>query len=205
LQGDHGHAAEPRYVYLLGSQVAWLAKETERRMPLTGCTIRVLAVLAILTISCGGCTSHWPPAVETKAEIESLPTSQPDIRAIGIGDQELQLIAERFPRLNYLYLNSRSKISDRGISHLAKSSKLRQIVVQDGERISDRGIAVLSELPSLRELIITNAPSVTDVSLVALGKKKEMKILYFFKCPALSDSAKAELKRALPNCDAHFE
>jgi hypothetical protein len=169
--------------------------------------LRGLVLLAILTfdVGCGVGASHWPPAVGSKAEIESLPNSQPDIRGIGIGDQELQLIAQRFPRLNYLYLNPSSKISDQGVSYLAKSSKLHQLVIEDGSRISDRGIAVLAGLPSLRELIITNVPSITDSSLKVLGKKKDMKILYFYKCPGLSDSAKSELRRSVPNCQVHFE
>jgi len=170
-------------------------------------TLRGLVLLVNLTsgVGCGVGASHWPPAVGSKTEIESLPISQPDIRGIGIGDQELQLIAQRFPRLNYLYLNSSSKISDQGVSSLAKSSKLHQLVIEDGSRISDRGIAVLTGLPSLRELIIKNAPSITDASLEILGKKQELKVLRLEKCPGLSDSAKLDLKRSVPNCQVLFE
>lgn len=170
-------------------------------------TLRGLVLLVILTsgVGCGVGASHWPPAVGSKTEIESLPISQPDIRGIGIGDRELQLIAQRFPRLNYLFLNSGSKISDQGLSSLAKSSRLHQLVILDGSRISDRGIAVLAGLPSLRELIIRNAPSITDASLVILGKKKELELLNLEKCPELSDSAKSDLKRSLPNCQVLFE
>ena len=167
--------------------------------------ILIQTMVLIFSLGCGFGTSYWPPAVTSKADIEKLPTSQRDIRGIGIGDQDLQLIADRFPNLDYLFLNSNSSVSDQGITRLSKLSKLHQVVIEDGSHLSDQSVVVLAELPSLHQLIITNSPQLTDASLSVLGNKKQLKILYMFKCPSLTNRGKSELKNALPKCEILFQ
>ena len=162
-------------------------------------TVALVAIFGCM----GG--SHWPPAVSTKAQIEKLPESQQDIRGIAIRDQELQLIATRFSHLDYLFVSSYAEISDEGVSHLSRLSKLRQVVFEDGSHLSDRSVQVFAGLPCLRELMVTNAPQLTDTSLELLGNKKEMKLLYLSKCSKISDPAKAALKKSLPGCKITIE
>jgi hypothetical protein len=94
----------------------------------------LLAVVAVAGCAIG--VPYWPPAVSSKTEIESLPTSQRDLRGIGIGDQELQVIADRFPQLDYLFFNAESRVSDQGVAWLAKATNLYEVVIENGERVS---------------------------------------------------------------------
>ncbi|WIL19439.1 hypothetical protein [Geothrix sp.] len=164
---------------------------------------RLLPITAALAFS--SCfTGSWPPAVSTKAQIEKLPVTQQDIRAIHIHDQELRLIAERFPDLDYLFVSPYADISDEGISYLSKLPKLRQVVIDNGSRLSDQSIRVLSALPSLRELMLSNAPRLSDTSLDLLSQRKKLTYLYLPQSKQFSESAKATIKKSLPGCKIDF-
>lgn len=162
------------------------------------------ALVLSLVVSIGMACSRWPPAVQSVAQIESLPISQSDIRGIGIGDHELQLIADRFQGLNYLYLNSSSHVSDFGISKLSKSAKLHQVVIENGQNLTDQSIAVLAGLPAIHELIITGAPRLTDASFTYLGRNSNLDLIHLLNCPQLSPAAKSKFIAAHPKCQILF-
>lgn len=166
--------------------------------------IKLLAPILVWAIGFNAGCSRWPPAVKSKAEIEALPVSQPEIRGIGIGDQELQIIADRFQDLDYLYLNSTSRVSDLGVSRLSKLVKLHQVIIEDGQYLTDQSISVLAGLPSIEELIVTNGPLLTDTSLVHLGRNPRLGLIHLQNCPKLSNSAKAAFLAAHPKCQIIF-
>lgn len=179
-------------------------------MPPGGTTIvrsLLVAALFVGAAVAAGCApvSHWPPAVTSVNDIEELPTTQSDIRGIGIGDAEIERIAERFPQLKYLFLNSTSQITDRGVISVSKMEHVRQIVINDGSGISDRAMTVLASMPSLVELIIDNGVGLTDASLDAFAKKKNLQLLYLNGCSQLTSEAKERIRRQLPECRIRFD
>jgi hypothetical protein len=171
---------------------------------LTRKSTRLAGLLAFAALV--GCrpVSYWPPAVTSARDILALPATQSDLRGIGLGDEDLRLIAEQFPDLDYLYLNSDSTISDAGVAHLGRAEKLRQVVITNGSRLSDAGVHTLASLPGLRELIIEVAPNLTDASLSVLADKKQLRIVQLIRCPGLNEPAKAHLREVLPRCEIHF-
>lgn len=155
----------------------------------------------VLLSSC----SHWPPAVGSVQEIEQLPTSQTDLRAIGIGEFELRLIGERFPKLDYLFLNSDSHVTDEGLAPIARLKHLQKVVIESGSNLSDASIAALASMPVMTELIVSNGTLLTDDLLVSLGTRSNLSLLFLIDCPLFHSQAKQELKRQLATCDVRFE
>jgi hypothetical protein len=68
---------------------------------------------------------YWPPAVSSLEEIEALPPTQRDLRAIAIDDTRLMAIARHLPMLDYLFINSNSQVTDIGIRVLCHSWRSR--------------------------------------------------------------------------------
>lgn len=152
-----------------------------------------------------GCGSHWPPAVTTVAEIERLPETQRDIRGIDIGDVELKLIVERFPRLTYVFLNSKSAVTDDGVKGLSTLRELRQIVIVNATELSDASICSLAAAPALTRLIVENGTKLTDASIDALSENENFQILYVTQCPRITAEAKERARRRLPTCEFLFD
>jgi len=165
------------------------------------------AALSFIGFLAAGCApvSHWPPAVTSVSDIEQLPTTQRDIRAIDIGDTELRLIVERFPNLDYLYLNSNSKITDAGLIGIQNLENLRQVVINDGSELSDNAITALASLPALTELIIDEADGLTDASLDVLGEKTNLRLLYLNGCSQFQSEAKDKIRGRLDSCKIRFD
>src|SRR6266550_3393506 len=61
---------------------------------------------------------YWPPAVSSLEEIEALPRTQRDVRAIAIDDTRLMAITRHLPMLDYLFTNTNSQVTDIGIGSL---------------------------------------------------------------------------------------
>ena len=88
-------------------------------------------VLLLLLVSCEGGTS-WPPVVTTVKDIKALPADTTSVRGIGVGDAEVRAVAERLKSLDYLYLNSKSPITDSGAAAISDLASLRQLVIENG-------------------------------------------------------------------------
>ncbi|MBL4769695.1 MAG: hypothetical protein JKY61_00770 [Planctomycetes bacterium] len=158
----------------------------------------------ILLSSCSH-VSSWPPAVSSAQEIEQLPTSQTDVRAIGIGEFELRLIGERFPKLDYLYLNPDTHVTDEGLVSIAQLKHLQQVVIEEGSNLSDASIATLASMPAMTELILHNGTLLTDDLLKSLGTRSNLRLLYLIDCPQFHSPAKQKLERQLATCNVRFE
>jgi hypothetical protein len=148
---------------------------------------------------------YWPPAVSSLEEIETLPPTQRDLRAIAIDDTRLMAIARHLPMLDYLFINSNSQVTDSGIGSLTSLRHLRQLVILNATALTDNAIAVLVGLPSLRELIIERCPHITDASLNALVARGSFSALQLRDCPKLTAEAKQRARTAMPTCRIFFE
>jgi hypothetical protein len=173
-------------------------------MPGRACRGLVGLMISAGLAGCGRPVSYWPPAVTSAHEIRALPVTQRDLRGIGLCDADIRLITVRFRDLDYLYLNSQTKVSDAGVAHLQRCEKLRQVVIMDGGGLTDAGVRMLADLPGMRELMIERAPKLTDATLRFLGQKTRLQIIHLIQCPGLSDAAKARLREVLPGCEIHF-
>jgi hypothetical protein len=147
-----------------------------------------------------GACSHWPPVVETVADVNRLPPDQRDVRCIGCGEAEVAAIAARLRSLDYLFLNTKSPVTDSSISAIATIGTLRQLVVRDASRVSNAGISKLSGMTGLRELMLYDAAHVSDQGLLTLARSKGLSSLYISGAPAVTDEAIKELRGRMPDC-----
>lgn len=161
------------------------------------------ALVALMFVAIVGCmpVADWPPAVASRADILELPSSQRDVRCIGINDEILAELANHLPELDYVYINSESTISDEGIESLQSLSKLRQIVIEDCSMLTDQSVSALATLPILKELLLKNGSNISETAFNRFDGNQRLRLLDLDGFPQLTPKAITRLHEALPNCD----
>ena len=155
--------------------------------------------IAIALLVLSAC-SDWPPAVRNSKEIVALPSNTKAIRGIAITDKEVSDIVQRFSDLDYIYLNSKSKVTDNSIGTMASLKCLRQIVIEDCSLITDDGLKFFQSYPALRELILKDGIQLSNRGLQQLAELKKLQLLYISNWTKIQPSDLDKLRKALPQC-----
>ena len=155
----------------------------------------IAASLLVLT-AC----SDLPPAVRNSKEVVALPSTTKSIRGIAITDNEVSDIVQRFPFLDYIYLNIKSKVTDKSIGAMAPLKHLQHIVIEDGSLITDDGLKSFQSYPALRELVLKNGTQLSSRGLQNLAELKKLQLLYLSNLTKIKPGDFDELRKALPQC-----
>ena len=160
-----------------------------------------LCAVTLFSIVASTCASNWPPVVTDERDVGRLPQGQREIRCVDCDDAALEAIARRFQSLDYLYINDRSRITDRGIGALAHLSQLRQLEVGSAAMLTDVSIVVLKNLSALRELTLDGAALLSEASLITLTRDSKLNRFYFLHGPTISSEAMRLMRTQAPACD----
>ena len=163
----------------------------------------ILLIPAML-VSCDRGT-HWPPAVSSAEEVRALPEDQKDLRGIDCGDDQVRAVAERLTRLEYLYLNSNSPVSDSGVASMKSLTSLRQLVIENASNLTDASAEVFGSMPALRELMLEKAERLTDAALIPLARNSKLRRIYLGGSTSLTPAGVDQLRRSLPGCEVRTE
>ncbi len=155
-----------------------------------------IAIVLLILPAC----SDWPPAVRNSKEINALLSNTKAVRGIGITDNEITDIIQRFADLDYIYINTESKITDKSIAAMASLKQLRQIVIEDCSLVTDNGLKSLQSYPALRELILKKGTQLSSRGLQYLASLKNLQLLYISNWSKIKPRDLDELRKALPNC-----
>jgi hypothetical protein len=161
-----------------------------------------IAVIATLLIP--ACASGWPPVVSNAADVEALPTTQREIRCIDCDDDTLVAVGQRLEQLDYLFINDRSTVTDRGIQSLALLQHLRQLVIGNATTITDASLRIIKQLPALRELSIDQASLLSGDALLDLAKGSKLSLLFVFGTRDLSAQTIERVRQQLPGADVRI-
>jgi hypothetical protein len=145
--------------------------------------------------------SDWEPPVTTNEDVERLPKSQKSIRCIDIEDLQLLGVAEHLTQLEFLYVNSKSTITDRGVVALRRLKYLRQVVLMNCSLITDDGLNVFGDMSSLMELVMDRGSLITDEGLIHLSRNKKLREIGFSRFPRVTKAGVQRLQHSLPNCN----
>ncbi len=150
--------------------------------------------------------SEWPPAVTTVDEIKALPSDTVHIRGIGITDREISVITERFPELCYIYINSRSKITNKSLADLAQLKHLRKVAIINCSLLTDDGFKNFLLYPALKELSLENGPQITGRGVQNLSFLKHLQLLDLSGgMPQVTINDIDHLRQAIPNCNIRVQ
>ena len=154
----------------------------------------VCAVISCLPVS------EWEPPVTTKEDIERLPKNQKAVRCIDIGDLQLLAAVEHLTQLDFLYVNTKSVITDEGVAGLRRLRYLRQVVLMNCALITDHGLSVFGEMSSLTELVMDRGSLITDVGLIRLSGNKNFRRIGLSRFPRVTKAGVQRLQQSLPDC-----
>ena len=107
--------------------------------------VRLVLFMVCAATSCLP-VSDWEPPVTTKEDIERLPNNQKAVRCIDIRDLQLLAAVEHLTQLDFLYVNTKSVITDQGVAGLRRLKYLRQVVLMNCSLITDDGMSVFGEV-----------------------------------------------------------
>ncbi len=156
-----------------------------------------IAIALFILTAC----SDWPPAVRNSKDIAALPSNTKAVRGINVTDNEITDIIQHFAELEYIYVNSQSKITDKSIAAMASLKHLLQIVIEDCSLITDDGLKSFQTYPVLRELILKNGTQLSSRGLQYVASSKSLQLLYISNWPRIKPSDLDELRKALPQCN----
>jgi hypothetical protein len=167
--------------------------------------IRVIVWIALIVVAVGSCDDGWPPAVFDAGEIAALSPGQSAIRCVGCGDEEIRAVAERLKHLDYLFVNSTSKLTDDGIARLAELTYLRQLVVLNASSLSDASLSVLANMSQMRQLSLHDGTAFSPNGVLALARNPSLEQLYLCNAPQVTDAVVQLLRDHLPKCDIRVD
>jgi hypothetical protein len=154
----------------------------------------VLAAIGCLPVS------DWEPPVTTKEDIERLPKHQNSVRCIDIGDLQMLTVGEHLAQLEFLYINTKSTITDEGIVALRSLKHLRQVVLMNCSLLTDDGLNVFGEMTSLTELMMDGGTLITDEGLWHLSGNRNFRTISFSHFPRVTNAGVQRLRQSLPGC-----
>ena len=102
----------------------------------------------------------------TEENMKALSLKFPNMRTIKapakISNEELKIIAEKFPHLESLDLSGCYRVSDEGLEHLKSIQGLKKLNLKGCYNVTDKGIEHIGSLISLEELNLSNLPNITN-------------------------------------------
>lgn len=138
--------------------------------------------------------------MSTKEEIKQLPKDEKAIRCIDIGDLELAAVGEHLTQLDFLYVNTKAKITDRGLMALGGLRYLKKVVLMDCSLITDDGLKVFEEMPRLAKLVLDRGPLVTDRGLGRLISNKTLRMIDLSRFSQVTKEGVERLQQLRPDC-----
>jgi hypothetical protein len=96
-----------------------------------------------------------------------------------------------------------TKVGDRGVKALAASKSLVYLYLS-GTKVTDVGLKELAKIPRLKQLNLSGT-GVTDAGLKHLAGMKGLTHLHLGSETKVTKEGVAELKKALPKCEVHYE
>jgi hypothetical protein len=139
-----------------------------------------------------GC-GHWPPNVETAADVQRLPASEKSISARLLADGDIPSLA-RLRELNYIDFGSgmaveKAKITDKGVEQLSRLDLpyLKTLDLGWCNNITDAGVAHVCQIQTITMLLLTACEDVTDDAMSELANAKNLTYLDLRGCPGITD------------------
>ncbi|MDR1384939.1 MAG: ankyrin repeat domain-containing protein [Planctomycetaceae bacterium] len=126
-----------------------------------------------------------------------------DKDSIQVKDEDLENIAESIPTLKWMSIMNDpcKKITDDGLKHIAKLTRLKSLSLNINENITDDGLKYLSGISGLEYLHLGSIKNITDSGLEYLMQMKNLKSVNLVGyCPNITESGIARLQEALPQC-----
>ncbi len=200
--------------------------------PLVKIVLIVGVCLVLLTAALGiWLWGGWGFVVEafpttTVRSVEQIQELSPDITNLRVmnGDDEKAQALSPYQELTYLMFLGNSKLTDKGISELAKLKKLEDLTIRGNSSISNTGLASfmnfknlknlhlgsmgeitnegisqLKDMKSLLSLSIYLSPKVTNEGILYLKDMENLSTLRIYQCPKVTLDVVEELKKSKPN------
>lgn len=149
------------------------------------------ALLSVLLVMAG--CGHWPPVVDTAADVRHLAASEKSVRARGLRDDDIPSLA-RLHDLDYIDFGGgvsvqKAKITDKGLERLAKLDlpHLATLSLQWCNNITDDGVTHVCRTQTIKTLLLTACPKITDDAMSALATAKNLTYLDLRACPGITD------------------
>lgn len=147
-----------------------------------------LSMLLAITVGCG----HYPPPVNSAADVRKVPISEKSIRTRGLSDGDIPSLA-RLRGLTYISFSAgmaveRAEITDAGLKTLAHVDLPHLDTLDLGwcDNITDAGVAHVCKMKSLRTLLLWACPGITDDVAEELVNT-DLTYLDLRGCPGITD------------------
>ena len=158
---------------------------------------RIIIALTIFTVF--NAFADWPPIVESKRDIEALPTSTARVRARGLHDSDIPALS-RLPLLKHLDFGEGRKarvasITDKGLAALVSLNLQRLDFLMLGycTNITDAGLVSVAKMRSVTWLSLEVCPHITDAGLVPLLTMTNLTGLDLRGCISITDAGLEQL------------
>jgi Leucine Rich repeat len=138
--------------------------------------------------------ADWAPIVESKRDIDALPSSTLRVRARGLHDEDIPAL-RRLPLLKHLDFGEGRKalaasITDKGLAHLANVDlqHLDFLMLGYCTNITDAGLASVAKVHSITWLSLEVCPHITDAGLSSLLTMTNLTGLDLRGCVGITDA-----------------
>ena len=152
-------------------------------------------IVALLSLTLGGCASCFPPEVRNVEGINRLGRDQEAVRARLLRDDAVPALA-RLRSLREIDLYGGFKrnalgITDAGLGRLANLQlpQLDHLSLGHSRRITDRGLADVARMSTLRSLGLLNCDRITSKGLAHLAGMVSLRRLDLRGCDGITDEA----------------
>jgi hypothetical protein len=159
------------------------------RQPTSNMPWAWVVLLLVIATGCG----HWPPSVDSAADIANVPASEKTIYTRGLPDEDIPALAQQ-PHLTGIDFGAgvsvtRSKITDKGLERLAKLNlpNLDHLGLGWCDKITDAGIAHVCRIRTLKTLLLTECQNITDAAMSDLANCKNLTYLDLRACRGITD------------------
>jgi len=153
---------------------------------------RIICTLAVFMAL--NAFADWPPIVESKQDIEALPTSTARVRARGLHDSDIPALSH-LSLLKHLDFGEGRKafvasITDKGLAHLANVDlqHLDFLMLGYCTNITDAGLASVAKMRSITWLSLEVCPLITDAGLPSLLTMTNLTGLDLRGCVGITDA-----------------
>jgi hypothetical protein len=164
----------------------------------------LIVLLPLIAWTSTGCSDN-PPSIDTKVDIQRLPTSQGSVNARSLADRDIASLA-RFKELRILDFSAGwglgpAKITDEGLAKLAKLElpHLETLTLGWCDEITDAGLKDISRIQTITFLGLPSCPRITDAGLSELVHAKGLKELDLRGCPNITDEGIQRLASSKAN------
>jgi len=107
--------------------------------------------------------------VTTVAEIEALPERTEDLFVFHLTDEKLRSIAMHLPNLRHLVTDGNTRVTDAGLTHLARFGKLETLDLEYSGA-TNAGLLALAAVRTLRWVDLGFCQSVTEKGISELRR-----------------------------------